>query len=155
MPYGVVSIPHATRSFLRGNGPRAPSIELKLFGEGARLITHDGTRPVLKHVKLEADPGTLDGQSHWSGTFQVSFANPHPEAEPVSTMEVNLGGRMLVSDVLAGLAQHINTRSPYGARLESERELIVFEPTVIKTGTPRSALDELFRDRGITGLAPT
>lgn len=134
---------------LSWGGPEwTPEADVRLQSEQVALIQRPGDGQNLAAVlSLKAKPGWSEGQ-YWQGDFRVDLAIPPQNGRPQPNLviEVSIGGRSTLDQILRGLAQHINERTPYGARVEGEA-LFLFGPSAVKTSAPaRTGVDRVFGD---------
>lgn len=121
---------------------------MRLESDQVALIQRPGDHHNLAAIiSLKAKPGWTEGQ-YWKGDFRVDLALPpkNGHAQPNLVIDVSIGGRSTLDQILRGLAEHINNRTPYGARVE-DNALYLFGPTTLKTNSPaQTGVDRLFGD---------
>jgi hypothetical protein len=136
------------RAFSWGGPEWTPEADVRLASDQVALIQRPGDGGNLAAVlALKVKPGWSEGQ-YWKGDFRVDLAIPPKGGRPQPNLviDVSIGGRSTMNQILSGLAQHINERTPYGARVDGE-ELFLFGPSAIKTKEPaRAGVDRLFGD---------
>lgn len=136
------------RAFSWGGPEWTPAADVRLESDQVALIQRPGDGGNLAaRLSLKAKPDWSEGQ-YWKGDFRVDLAIPPQGGRPQPNLviDVSIGGRSTLDQILRGLAQHINERTPYGARVEDE-ELFLFGPSAIKTKEPaRTGVDRVFGD---------